>query len=64
MELFGSDKKKVLWGVVYDHVVEEVNDYDELGLQGFGLNFVGKYEEGVGREGLSEYPYILMLMKL
>ena len=35
MELFGSDKKKVLWGVVGDQVIEEVNDHDEIGLRGF-----------------------------
>ena len=45
----GSDTKKVLWEVVDDHVVEEENDHDEIGLRGFDFDLFGKYEEGVGR---------------
>ena len=54
VEVVGYDRNKVLWEVVEDHVVEEVDDHDEIGLE----------EEGVGREILSEYPYLLMLTKL
>ena len=40
------------------------NDHDEIGLRGFGFKLCVKDKEGVGREGLSEYPYLLILMKV
>ena len=40
VEVYGYDRKKVLQEVVDDHVVEEKNDPDEIGLQGF--NFLTK----------------------
>ena len=49
MEVVGSNGKNVLWEVEDDHVVEEENDHDEIGLQGFGFNSFDKDEEGVGR---------------
>ena len=39
MEVVGNDKKKVLWEVVDNHVVEEPTDHEEIGLQGFDFNF-------------------------
>ena len=53
VEVVGHDKKRVLWEVVDDHVVEEPSDQKDIGLQGWGLV----------REGCSE-PYLLMLIKL
>ena len=50
VEVFDSDRKRFLCGVVDDHVVEEENNNDEIGLRGFGFNFFDEYEEGVGRE--------------
>ena len=47
MEVIGSDGKKVFGGVVDDHVLDEGNGHDEIGLRG-GIFFV-EYEEGVGR---------------
>ena len=44
--------------MVDDHVVEEGNDHDEIGLRGFGFNLFDKDEEGVVREVFSEYPYL------
>ena len=38
MEVVGSDGKKVLWNVVDDNFVEEKNDNDEIGLEGFDFN--------------------------
>ena len=38
-ELSGSDGKKVLWGVVDDHVVEEIKEHDQIGLKGFLFYF-------------------------
>ena len=64
MEVVGHDKNKVLWEVVDDHVVEEPTDHDEIGLWGFDINFLDEDEKGVGREWSSEFPYLLMLIKL
>ena len=64
VEVVGHDKKKVIWEVVNDHVVEEPTDHDDIGLQGFDLNVSDKDEEGVVRGGSSEFPYLLMLIEL
>ena len=64
VEVVGHDGKKFLWEVAEDHVVEEPTDHDDIGLRGFGFNLFGKDEKGVGREGSSEFPYLLMLIKL
>ena len=42
LEFFVHDGKKVLWEVVKDHVVEEPNDHEEIGPQGFDFNFSTK----------------------
>ena len=47
-----------------DHVVEEPTDHEEIGLRGFDFNFFDEYEEGFVREESSDYPYLLMLIKL
>ena len=44
MEVVGSDRKKVLWKLLDDHVVEEVNYHDEIGLWGFNFNLRGEDE--------------------
>ena len=64
LEVFGHDKRKVLWEVVNDHVIEEPTDHEEIGLRGFDLDVFNEDEEGVVREGSSEFPYILMLIKI
>ena len=48
VEVFSSDRKKFLWEVVDDHVVEEGNEHDEIGLRGFDFNF---FTEDEGRGG-------------
>ena len=63
VEVVGHDKKKLLWGVVDDHVVEEPSDHEDIGLRGFDFNIFDKDEEGVVSEGCSE-PYLLMSIKL
>ena len=63
VEVFGHDKKKVIWEVADDHVVEEPSDHEDIGLWGFDLNIFDEDEEGVVREGSGE-PYIIRLIKL
>ena len=47
-----------------NHFVEEPTDNEEIGLRGFDFDFFDEDEEGVVREGYSEFPYLLMLIKL
>ena len=54
------DGKKVFWGVVDDHVVEEATDNDEIRLQGFDLNLFRKEEKGMGRKGSNNFPCLQM----
>ena len=44
----GSSGSKVVWEVEDNHVVEDPNDNDEIGLRGFDFNLFGKYERGGG----------------
>ena len=64
MEVVGHGKKRVIWGVVDDHVLEEPTDHEEIGLQGFDFNVFDKDEEGVVRKGSSELPYLLIFIKV
>ena len=64
MEVVGHEERKVLWKEVNDNVVEEPTDHEEIGLWGFDLNLFDEDEERVVIEGSSEFPYLLMLIKL
>ena len=64
VEVVGNDKKKVLWEVVDDHVLEEPTDHEEIGLRGFDFNYFDEDEEGVVREGSSDFPYLPMLINI
>ena len=44
----GYDRKKVVWGVIYDHVVKDPKDNDDIGLRGFYLIVFGEYKGGGG----------------
>ena len=52
-----------LWEVVGNHVVEKPKDNYEIVLYLFDSGLFGLYG-GEGRELLSRYPYLLMLMKI
>ena len=43
MEVVGYDGKKVFLVVVKNHVAEEENDHDEIGLREFDFNLSEKY---------------------
>ena len=51
MEVVGHEKRKVLWEVVDDHVVEEPTDHEEIGLRGFDFNFLMKMMRGLLEKG-------------
>ena len=50
--------------MIYDNGVEEPTDHEEIGLHGFYFNFFDEYEEEDVIEGSSEFPYLLILIKL
>ena len=64
MEVVGHDGKKFLWEVLDDHVLGEATDHDEIGQLRFNFNLFGKDEKGLVREGSSEFPCLLMQIKL
>ena len=64
VEVVSNEKKKVIWEVFNNHVIEEPTDHEEIVLQGFDFNLFDGDEKGVVREGFSEFPYLLMLIKI
>ena len=47
-----------------DHVIEEKEDYKEIGLRGFDYSLFVEKKGGGKREGLEGYPYLKHLIKL
>ena len=47
-----------------NHFIEEATDNDEIVLRGFDFNLFDEDDKGLGREGSSEFPYVLMLINL
>ena len=64
MEIDVTDRKKVIWEVQDNHVLEEATDHDDIGPRGLDFNLFGIEEKGVGREGSIQFPYWLMLIKI
>ena len=46
VEVSNKDRKKVIWEIVDDYVVEEGVEHEELGLQGFDFNLFDEEREG------------------
>ena len=46
-----------------DHVIDENEDYKEIGLCGFDYSLFGVKEGGGKREGLDRSPYLKHLIK-
>ena len=58
VEIAVHDTKKIHWGVVDNHVVEDPTDHEEIGLRGFDFNCFDKDEEGVlGKVPVSFHIY-------
>ena len=47
-----------------DHVIDEKEDYKEIGLRGFDYSLFEEEEGGGKREGLDRYSYLKHLIKL
>ena len=50
--------------MVEDRVIEEATYHYEIGLRRSDFNIFDEDKKGVGREGYSEFPYVLILIKL
>ena len=55
---------KIVWTCVKDHVIEEKEDYKEIGLRGFDCSLFEGEKGGGEREGLYGFPYLKHLIKL
>ena len=44
VEVSYRDRKKVIWEVVNDHVVDEGVEHEELDIKGFGVNLFDEYK--------------------
>ena len=54
----------IVWPFVKDHVIDEKEDYKDIGIRGFDYSLFEKEEGGRKREGLDGYPYLKHLIKL
>ena len=64
VEVDDKYRKKVIWDINDDRVVEEGVEHEELILQGFDFNLFSEDREGCVGYDVKELPYLLMLMKL
>ena len=53
----------IFWACVKDHVIDEKEDYKDIGLRGFDYSLFEENEGGGKREGLDGYPYLKHLIK-
>ena len=54
----------IVWTCVKDHVIDEKEDYKEIGLRGFDYSLFEEKEGGGKQEGLDGYPYLKHIIKL
>ena len=59
-----SIRKKVIWQVANDHIVEEGVEHQELSIQFFDFNLFDEDREVCVGDYVKDFPYFLMLMKL
>ena len=54
----------IVWTCVKDHIIDEKEDYKQIGLSGFDYKLFEEEEGGGIREGLDEYPCLKHLIQL
>ena len=54
----------IVWICVKDHIIDEKEDYKEIGLCGFNYSSFEEKEGGGKQEGLDGYPYLKDLIQL
>ena len=57
-------RKKVIWEVGNNHVVEEGVEHEELGLRGFDFYLFHEERGGYVGNDVKYFPYLLILIKL
>ena len=55
---------KIVWTCMKDHLIDENEDYKEIGLLGFNYSLFEENEGGGKQEGLDGSPYLKHLIKL
>ena len=58
VEVSEKDRRKVIWEVVDDHVVEEGVEHEELYLRGFDFNLFDEEREGCVGDDVKELTYL------
>ena len=59
-----KDRKKVIWEVRDDDLVEGGVEHKEIGLRGFDFNLFNEERDGCVGDDVKKLPYLLMIMKL
>ena len=54
----------IVWTCVKDHIINENEDYKDIGLRGFDYKLFEEEEVGGTREGKDGYPYLKHLIQL
>ena len=54
----------IVWTCVKDHIIDEKEDYKDIGLRGFYYKIFEEEEGGGTREGLDAYPYLKHIIQL
>ena len=54
----------IVWTCTKDHIIDEKEEYKEIGLRGFNYSLFEEKEGGGKREGLDGYPYLKHLIHL
>ena len=54
----------IVWTCVKDHIIDEKEDYKDIGLRGFDYKLFEEEEGGGTREGLYGYPYFKHIIPL
>ena len=54
----------IVWNCVKDHIIDEKEDYKNIGLSGFDYKLFVEEEGGGAREGLYGYTYLKHLIQL
>ena len=56
--------KNIVWTCMTDHIIDEKDQYEAIGLRGFDYKLFDEEEGGGTREGLDGYPYLRHIIQL
>ena len=64
MSITHTKEGNIVWTCVKDHIINEKEHYEAIGLRGFDYKLFQEDEGGSVREGLDRYTYLKHLMQL